>query len=56
MTNRNYSIYCCCHRDGSHVMIEGMPRSMAVGSAFTLTLVFEKTGTKQLQLKLEKAQ
>jgi copper(I)-binding protein len=39
---------------GSHVMIEGMPKSMVEGSPFTLTLVFRKSGEKQLHLKLEK--
>jgi len=39
----------------SHVMIEDMPRTMVAGSPITLTLVFEKSGTKKLQLKLEKA-
>jgi copper(I)-binding protein len=38
---------------GSHIMIEDMPRSMVAGSPFTLTLVFEKSGVKQLLLKLE---
>ena len=40
---------------GSHIMIDGMPRSMAAGSTFTMTLLFEKSGMKQLRLKLEKA-
>jgi copper(I)-binding protein len=40
---------------GSHVMIEDMPRNMVEGSPFALTLVFEKSGEKQLHLKLEKA-
>jgi copper(I)-binding protein len=40
---------------GSHVMIEDMPKSMVEGSPFTLTLVFQKSGEKQLHLKLEKA-
>ncbi len=40
---------------GSHIMIEGMPRSMAAGSAFTITLRFEKSGEKKLHLTLEKA-
>jgi copper(I)-binding protein len=39
----------------SHVMIEDMPKAMVEGSPFTLTLVFEKSGEKQLHLKLEKA-
>jgi copper(I)-binding protein len=40
---------------GSHIMIEDMPRTMVAGSPFTLTLVFEKSGAKQLHLKLENA-
>ncbi|MCL5024499.1 MAG: copper chaperone PCu(A)C [Nitrospirae bacterium] len=40
---------------GSHVMIEDMPRTLVEGSPITLTLVFEKSGEKQLHLKLEKA-
>jgi copper(I)-binding protein len=39
----------------SHVMIEDMPRAMVEGSPFTLTLAFEKSGEKQLHLKLDKA-
>ncbi|MDA8087775.1 MAG: copper chaperone PCu(A)C [Nitrospiraceae bacterium] len=39
----------------SHIMIEDMPRTMVAGSPFTLTLVFEKSGVRQLHLKLEKA-
>ncbi|MDA8170357.1 MAG: copper chaperone PCu(A)C [Nitrospiraceae bacterium] len=40
----------------SHIMLEDMPRTMVAGSPFTLTLVFEKSGVRQLHLKLEKAQ
>jgi len=40
---------------GSHIMIENMPKTMTEGSPFTLTLAFEKSGEKKLQLKLEKA-
>ena len=39
----------------SHIMIEDMPRTIAVGSPITLTLVFEKSGVMQLHLKLENA-
>jgi copper(I)-binding protein len=39
---------------GSHIMIEDMPRTMVEGAPFTLTLVFEKAGQKQLHLELEK--
>jgi copper(I)-binding protein len=39
----------------SHIMIEDMPKTMGEGSSFTLTLVFGKSGEKQLHLKLEKA-
>ena len=40
---------------GSHVMIENMPKSMNEGSPFILTLVFEKSGEKQVPLTLQKA-
>lgn len=40
---------------GSHIMIENMPKDTAAGSSFTLSLTFEKSGQKQLQMKLEKA-
>ncbi len=39
----------------SHIMIKGMPRSMAAGSTFTMTLQFEKSGVKKLRLTLQKA-
>ncbi len=39
----------------SHIMIEDMPKTMVEGSPFTLTLVFAKSGERQLHLKLEKA-
>jgi len=39
----------------SHIMIRDMPRTMVEGAPITLTLVFEKSGTKQLHLTLEKA-
>ncbi|MDA8388866.1 MAG: copper chaperone PCu(A)C [Nitrospiraceae bacterium] len=38
-----------------HIMIEFLPETMTAGSPFTLTMVFEKSGTMQLHLKLEKA-
>jgi copper(I)-binding protein len=40
---------------GSHIMIQDMPRTMVAGSDLTVTLMFEKSGTKQLHLKLEKS-
>jgi copper(I)-binding protein len=40
---------------GSHVMLEDIPRTMTEGSPITVTLTFEKSGVKQLNLKLEKA-
>lgn len=39
----------------SHIMVEDMPRSMGAGSPITLTLVFERSGIRQLHLRLEKA-
>lgn len=38
---------------GSHIMIEGMPRTMKAGSQFNLMLVFQKSGEKQLSLTLQ---
>jgi periplasmic copper chaperone A len=40
---------------GSHIMIEDMPKTMMAGSKFSLTLVFQKSGEKQLPLTLEGA-
>jgi copper(I)-binding protein len=40
----------------SHIMIENMPRDMKEGSSFTLTLVFQRSGEKQMPLKLKKSQ
>jgi copper(I)-binding protein len=40
---------------GSHIMIQDMPRTIAAGSDITVTLTFEKSGTRQLHLKLEKS-
>lgn len=38
---------------GSHIMIEDMPKTMKAGSKFNVTLVFQKSGEKQLPLTLE---
>jgi len=40
---------------GSHIMIENMPRDMKEGSSFTLTLVFQRSGEKQVLLTLKKS-
>ncbi len=40
----------------SHIMIENMPRDMKEGSQIILTLIFERSGEKQVQLTLTKAQ
>lgn len=40
---------------GSHIMIESMPRDMKEGSSFTLTLVFQRSGQKQVPLLLKKS-
>jgi copper(I)-binding protein len=40
---------------GSHIMIDDMPKTMKAGSKFNLTLVFEKSGEKQLPLTLQGA-
>lgn len=39
----------------SHIMIENMPRDMKEGSSFTLTLVFQRSGEKQVLLTLRKS-
>lgn len=39
----------------SHIMIEHMARAVKEGSPLSLTLVFKKSGEKQLQLTLQKA-
>jgi len=39
----------------THIMIENMPKDMKEGFAFTLTLVFERSGEKQVPLTLQKA-
>lgn len=38
----------------SHIMIENMPRDMKEGSSFTLTLLFQRSGEKQVLLTLKK--
>jgi periplasmic copper chaperone A len=40
---------------GSHIMIEDMPKTMKAGSKFNATLVFQKSGEKQLPLTLQGA-
>ena len=40
---------------GSHIMIEDMPKSIVVGSKFNMTLVFQKSGEKQVPLTLQGA-
>lgn len=41
---------------GTHIMIENMPKDAKVGSPFTLTLVFKRSGDIQIPLTLMKAQ
>jgi copper(I)-binding protein len=38
---------------GSHIMIQDMPKTMPVGSKFNMTLVFQKSGEKQVPLTLQ---
>lgn len=40
---------------GSHIMIQDMPKTMKAGSKFNVTLVFQKSGEKQLSLTLQGA-
>jgi copper(I)-binding protein len=40
---------------GSHIMIEDMPKTMMAGSKFNMTLVFQKSGEKQIPLTLQGA-
>ena len=40
-------------KGSSHIMIVSLPKTMTAGSPFTLTLTFEKSGAKELHLKLE---
>jgi copper(I)-binding protein len=39
----------------SHIMIENMPRELKEGASFTLTLIFERSGEKQVPLTMKKA-
>ncbi len=40
----------------SHIMIENMPTDMKEGSQIILTLIFERSGERQVQVTLSKAQ
>jgi copper(I)-binding protein len=40
---------------GSHIMIEDLPKTMTPGSKFNVTLIFQKSGEKQLPLTLQGA-
>jgi copper(I)-binding protein len=40
---------------GSHIMLEGMPNTVKEGSQIKVTLVFEKSGEKQVSLTLQGA-
>jgi len=40
---------------GSHIMIQDMPMTVTVGSKFNVTLVFEKSGVKELPIPLQGA-
>jgi periplasmic copper chaperone A len=40
---------------GSHIMIQDMPKTMKAGSKFNMTLVFQKSGEKQVALTLQGA-
>jgi periplasmic copper chaperone A len=40
---------------GSHIMIQDMPKTMTVGSKFNVTLVFQKSGEKEIPLTLQGA-
>ncbi|HYA88816.1 MAG TPA: copper chaperone PCu(A)C [Nitrospirota bacterium] len=40
---------------GSHIMIEDMPKTMQAGSKFNMTLLFQKSGEKQIPLTLQGA-
>lgn len=42
-------------RGGSHIMLEHMTRAVKEGFPLTITLVFKKSGEKQVQLTLQKA-
>ena len=40
-------------KGSKHIMIEFLPKTMAAGSSFNLTMTFEKSGAKVLHLTLE---
>lgn len=40
---------------GSHIMIQDMPKTMKAGSKINMTLVFQKSGEKQVALTLQGA-
>ena len=40
---------------GSHIMLEHMARSVKEGSPLAITLIFKKSGSKQVQLTFQKA-
>ena len=40
---------------GSHIMLEHMDRAVKEGSPLTITLIFNKSGEKQVQLTLQKS-
>ena len=40
---------------GSHIMIQDIPKTMMAGSKFNVTLVFQKSGEKQLPLTLQES-
>jgi periplasmic copper chaperone A len=40
---------------GSHIMLEHMDRTVKEGSPLTITLIFKKSGEKQMQLTLQKS-
>jgi len=40
---------------GGHIMIQDMPKTMMAGSKFNVTLVFQKSGERQLPLTLQGA-
>jgi copper(I)-binding protein len=40
---------------GSHIMIQDMPKTMTVGSKFSVTLIFQKSGEKEVPLTLQGA-
>ncbi len=38
---------------GSHIMIEDLPKTVKEGSQFNMTLIFQQSGEKQVQLTLQ---